>query len=1386
MSITQLGLTGTPSKQYSVSPKRAATTVTKSIGTSSRDYSTMTAWEADLDNTLVYVSGDDAVGECYNDSTFSVTSTVTIDGGATVGLNSITLTVADAEKHDGTAGTGAKIDNSTALASGSIYMSTNIYITVSWLELEYSGPSGGNGGRSGIGSTVPSTNRTVSHMIVHELIGRRTVTALGAANCINNIVYNIETTNLSSDSSNAINMAGSNWYIDYTIANNTVYNIIKPPTSSYPLNAFGIRYSTRTATNSGFVKNNIAVGAETDYSRFDNSGDLSEVTNNISSDATAVGTDDITGVVIADQFVSIVSGSEDLHLKSGSDAIGAGVDLGTTPDGVQYDIDGVDRDARGTTWDIGADQAAGPVTKTIGTTARDYSTITLWEADLDLSTVYQSGDDAVGECYNDSTFDESVTINNAPDSVGLGDVTLTVADGERHDGTEGTGARIVRTSGGSASITPTLRPQLGTITIEWLEIDHNGNNDDSQGAVRLSGSGGTTSTYRVVKNLIVHGVNGYGRCRGINSAISGGTGYIFNCFVYDISATFDDTIYSGAGINSNNYTETYNCSVLNTDRGVVLTGSNVITNNVISCDASDDDDFVLSGTYSHLLSSDTSATGTGSLISKASSDQFVSTVSGSEDLHLKSGSDAIGAGTDLGTSPAGVQYDIDGVDRDARGTTWDMGADQAAGTVTKTIGTTARDYSTMTLWEADLDDSTVYQSGDDAVGECYNDSTFDEQFNIDGGVTVGLTSTNLTVASGERHDGTAGTGALLFKTSGGSPYYNITINLNGVNRTLEWLEYQRTGTTFGAIATISTTASTEGYIRNNICHNIDSATTSEPAVISLANATTLLLSVTNNIVYACNHTANNATQMNGIRSFGVGPGSTIANNTVHAIGKTQGTGDCHGIGNVTDDSDLSFKNNLSTDTTNSGTGAAKDYETTSLTNTDSATNMSSDATSPETGLRNVVTSDQFVSIVSGSEDLHLKAGSDAIGAGTDLGTTPNGVQYDIDGVDRDARGTTWDIGADQAAGTVTKTIGTTARDYSTMTLWEADLDDSTVYQSGDDAVGECYNDSVFDESVTIDGGGTVGLNSGTITVAAGERHDGTAGTGARLIATASRTLYLWSPGRSLKWLELDGNSTNLVRVVCLGGTNNYTASNLIVHSAKRATGIGGNQRPGNIHNNIIYDIYESLVNPGSDFGCGGISFTLSSGVTGGFVYNNTVYNIVKDNGDGTSVGIQVGGGDRDAPCRNNIAVDVGGTSSGTVQCFNLSTTGTISNNLSSDTSATGTGSITNAVTADQFVSIVSGSEDLHLKAGADAIGAGVDLGTTPTGVEIDIDGRDRDAEGDTWSIGADQFVEILYRHFFTRLGLRATPQAYWFWEGSRTASEEEEGSKGKNFFIFFY
>ena len=69
----------------------------------------------------------------------------------------------------------------------------------------------------------------------------------------------------------------------------------------------------------------------------------------------------------------------------------------------------------------------------------------------------------------------------------------------------------------------------------------------------------------------------------------------------------------------------------------------------------------------------------------------------------------------------------------------------------------------------------------------------------------------------------------------------------------------------------------------------------------------------------------------------------------------------------------------------------------------------------------------------------------------------------------------------------------------------------------------------------------------------------------------------------------------------------------------------------------------------------------------------------------------------------------------------------------------------NSVTQDKtlaeisFVSTTGGSEDLHIDADSDCVDAGVDLGTT-NGVEIDINGRNRDSQGDTWDIGAHEFV----------------------------------------------
>lgn len=337
---------------------------------------------------------------------------------------------------------------------------------------------------------------------------------------------------------------------------------------------------------------------------------------------------------------------------------------------------------------------------------------------------------------------------------------------------------------------------------------------------------------------------------------------------------------------------------------------------------------------------------------------------------------------------------------------------------------------------------------------------------------------------------------------------------------------------------------------------------------------------------------------------------------------------------------------------------------------------------------------------------------------------------------------------------IIKSIGTTARNYSTITLWEADLDNTVPYDAGDDAVGECYNDSAFNEVITVNGGGTLGLNSVKLTVAVGERHDGTAGTGARLVhGTTSHDLAcptVLSGGFIHDWLEHDANqlpySGGRLVNISDGTANPVTLNHLIVHGMNGVsvshTGIrfvGTTNAITNRHllNTVIYD----LITTWSGFSAN--QRGVDNDVRKMNCYGVTTFSIKASNasatGNARGIRLQDVAG---AELKNCIATNstVAGTGAATDFEDASYTVGVASNNLSSDTTASGTGSLTSKAAADQFVSITAGSEDLHLKSGADAIDAGTDLGTTPTGVNIDIDGRDRDAEGDIWDMGADEFV----------------------------------------------
>ena len=326
--------------------------------------------------------------------------------------------------------------------------------------------------------------------------------------------------------------------------------------------------------------------------------------------------------------------------------------------------------------------------------------------------------------------------------------------------------------------------------------------------------------------------------------------------------------------------------------------------------------------------------------------------------------------------------------------------------------------------------------------------------------------------------------------------------------------------------------------------------------------------------------------------------------------------------------------------------------------------------------------------------------------------------------------------------TVTKTIGTASRDYSTITLWEADLDNVGVYSSGDDAVGEMYNDSAFDETVVIDSGTTSAIATRTLRPATGEGHDGTAGSGVRIVLTAdaaSRVIDLHEnkPNR-LDQIEIDGNGNWWSSAVGVDTDLSQVITRMLVHGASGSTNnVTGLSAGGCIYANcIVYDLEQTA---GNAKGATGISQAGNTAATCR-VRNCTVWNIQNNNGTGTAIGFHMPAASTKS-CINCVGGGSTGTTSGTIRDWNNTnyTVATSENNASSDSSANGTGAVTNVVGADAFVSVTGGSEDFHLKSGSVLIDAGQDLGTSEV-YAVDIDGRNRDTEGDTWDVGADEFV----------------------------------------------
>ncbi|MEN9328199.1 MAG: hypothetical protein RI947_1007 [Candidatus Parcubacteria bacterium] len=307
------------------------------------------------------------------------------------------------------------------------------------------------------------------------------------------------------------------------------------------------------------------------------------------------------------------------------------------------------------------------VVKTIGSNVgRNYSSIATWES-TEQGTLTSLDEIHEGDLYNDSTFTISTGIHISGSTT---DATrymiLTAATASRHSGVAGSGV-VIDCNSATGGIT--LDDDYSRA--EWFEIK-NCIGSAGRSAIDSENTGAGNGSNLLFQNLIVHGYTDSNSVSGFKCNSSG-----------TMTVTIRNSIFYAGGANNWAVRGNGNASCTVTAQSLTMYGgargiyedSGVVNvTNSIAMNTGTQDFVVTNGTQSYNMSEDTSATGTGSLISKSISTQFVSTSTGCEDFHLVPGSDALNTGNNL---YATFTSDVDGGTRPAYSTlySWEIGAD---------------------------------------------------------------------------------------------------------------------------------------------------------------------------------------------------------------------------------------------------------------------------------------------------------------------------------------------------------------------------------------------------------------------------------------------------------------------------------------------------------------------------------------------------------------------------------------------------------------------------------------------------------------------------------------------------------------------------------------
>ena len=340
-----------------------------------------------------------------------------------------------------------------------------------------------------------------------------------------------------------------------------------------------------------------------------------------------------------------------------------------------------------------------------------------------------------------------------------------------------------------------------------------------------------------------------------------------------------------------------------------------------------------------------------------------------------------------------------------------------------------RAFSTITLFEEMIDDASPNYWGttDDVVGELHADSNFTDA-TVNFNQKQSLSSVTLSVYEDDRHDGTAESGALWKPTTGSGHDVGI-IRINIDNMIVEWLDislHELDGTNTNKVIVFVGT-NDDNIIRNNIFHDKDGDPGNNGCFcihVLAAGASSDVISIFNNIVYRWENTDSNESA--SAINMNVWSGTVnIYNNTVYYVDSHANNKNAEGYKfNGNSNQTANVKNNISHTVSANRIVYSRAFVDTGTGTSNVDYNLSTGDSHPTydaqgaNSIIDVATDNSatpfFVSVAEGSEDLHLHASSPALEEGYDLGTT-NGVNIDIDGIDRDATGVTWDMGADQTS-----------------------------------------------------------------------------------------------------------------------------------------------------------------------------------------------------------------------------------------------------------------------------------------------------------------------------------------------------------------------------------